>query len=330
MRTLLRILALVPLVLSSVGPATSGAATIGGTPSDVLSSLAGHWRCTASSGAVTHRTYVVTDGAPAAAVVTGSSTTRAAGGMRSSVNTPGASTGPAAAGATVGIGRTVYGRQDGPDPGPFFERITERTDKTFSVETPEGTATAPLSEASALRFTGQSSFARADAGSEEAARGGTSSAMRYASQAATVAKPLSLSYAVDGSGLRRTARLGSDTLADDRCTRDTQTSRTAACTSANAPAATVHAVQPMTAIGSTLQGAVQMRLVLDDRGRVVGEDVLSSTSPALTQSAIAAARDSTFTAAVANCQAVPGQYVFGVTFTPGAHATSSNGRETNL
>ena len=73
-----------------------------------------------------------------------------------------------------------------------------------------------------------------------------------------------------------------------------------------------------------------MRLVLDDRGRVVGEDVLSSTSPALTQPAIAAARDSTFTAAVANCQPVPGQFVFGVTFAPGAHVTSSNGRETNL
>src|ERR1700738_65903 len=114
MRTLLRILALAPLVLSTVGPATSGAATIGGTPSDVVSSMAGHWRCTSSTGSVSHRSYVVTDGATAASGVSGSSTTRAAGGLRSSVDTP--SSGAAA----VGIARTVYGRQDTGDTGAFF------------------------------------------------------------------------------------------------------------------------------------------------------------------------------------------------------------------
>ena len=83
--------------------------------------------------------------------------------------------------------------------------------------------------------------------SEEAARGGTSpsrlgNALRRPSR--DLAKPLSLSYAVEPSGLRRTARLGSETLADDRCTRDVQTA-SGRVLDANAPAAAVHAVQPV-------------------------------------------------------------------------------------
>jgi hypothetical protein len=321
MRTLLRILALAPLVLSSVGPATSGAATIGGTPSDAVSALAGHWRCTAPDGSVTFRTYVVTDGGSAASgVATGSATTRAAGGIRSSVNVPGAG-GPA-----VGIARTVYGRQDTVE-GSSFERIVERTDKSLGVETPEGAATTGLSDASSLRFTGQAP--QGQLVSEEAARGGTGPGLSSTMRAPSVATPLTLTYTVDPSGLRRIARAGTATLSDDRCTRERATVATAACTSANAPAAALHAVQPMTAPGTALQGNVQMRLVVDDRGRVVGEDVLSSSSPALTQPAIMAARESTFTAATSNCHAVAGQVVFGVQF-PATQPASNNGRETNL
>ena len=318
MRTLLRILALVPLVLPSVGPATSGAATIGGTPSDIVSSMAGHWRCTSSTGSVSHRSYVVTDGGPVTSGVSGSSTTRVAGGIRSSVTTPGGSV----AAAPVSVARTVYGRQDGLDAGPFFERIVEKTDKTLTVQTPEGAGAAAPSDASSLRFAAYATPATPI--SEEAAKGGTGGfSALSAARAVAPAQPISLSYSVEPSGLRRVARLGSQTLSDDRCVRDVQTA-SAVCSNANAPAAAVHAVQPM----SALEGSVSMHLVLDDRGRVVGEDVLSSSSPELTQRAIMAARDTTFTAAVQDCRAVSSQQTFGVQFK--TRSALSNGRETNL
>jgi hypothetical protein len=136
---------------------------------------------------------------------------------------------------------------------------------------------------------------------------------------------VSLSYSVDPGGMRRIARLGSQTLSDDRCTREVQTA-SAACTTTNAPAATLHAVQPTLA----QDGNVQLRLVLDDRGRVVGENVLGASSPALAQAAIFAARDSTFTAAMANCRAVAGEHNFAVQFHADARRALSNGRETNL
>jgi hypothetical protein len=315
MRTLLRILALVPLVLPSVGPAASGAATIGGTPSDVVASMAGHWRCTSSTGSVSHRSYVVTDGGSTASTVSGSSTTRAVGGIRSSVNTPGGS-------GTATVARTVYGRQDGLDAGPFFERIVELTDKTLSVQSPEGAGNATSSgDASSLHFAAIP--ARAVMVSEE---GGDRAALATARLASAPApQPVSLSYSVDPGGMRRIARVGTQTLSDDRCTRDVQTA-SATCATMNAPAATLHAVQPTVA----QEGNVQLRLVLDDRGRVVGEDVLAASSPALTQAAILAARDSTFTAAMANCRAVAGQHVFAVQFHADARRALGNGRETNL
>ena len=325
MRTLLRIFALAPLVLSSVGPATSGAATIGGTPSDMVSSIAGHWRCTASNGSVTERSYVVIDGG--GSLMSGavaSAGTRAAGGARSSVDTPG--------GASVGTAsvlRTVYGRQDGADTGPTFERIVERSDHSLAVDTPEGSGTAAATGASAMRFTGQESGARAVATSEEAATGGNGRGMA-ARFVANVVKPLSFSYAVEPSGLRRTVLAGSATLSDDRCVRARDLA-SASCTNPNAAATTAHAVVPRSPAGAPQQGSVQMRLVLDDRGRVVGDDVLSSSSPALTQAARDAARDSRFTAAVQSCRAVSSQLVFGVQFSPDAvRSPLNNGRETNL
>jgi hypothetical protein len=330
MRTLLRIIALAPLVLSSVGPATSGAATIGGTPSDVVSSIAGHWRCTASNGLVTERSYVVVDGG--GSVMTGATTsagTRAVGGARSSVDTP-----AGGALATASVLRTVYGRQEGADTGPAFERIVERTDHSLAVDAPEGAATAGSADASALRFTGQESAARAVPVSEEAATGGTggyrAQASRFGEQVSSAVKPLSFSYAVEPGGLRRTVRSGSATLSDDRCTRSREVA-TASCSNPNAAATAAHAVVTRSPSGAPQLGAVQMRLVIDDRGQVVGDEVLSSSSPALTATARMAAHDSRFTAALQSCRAVSSQIPFSVNFSPEAGRTTlNNRRETNL
>ena len=330
MRTLLRIFALAPLVLSTVGPATSGAATIGGTPSDVVTSIAGHWRCTASNGSVTERSYVVVDGGTHMSGAATSAGTRAVGGARSSVDTP--ATGGTAAG-TATVLRTVYGRQDGADTGPEFERIVERSDHSLAVDTPEGSASAPAADASALRFTGQESAARAVPISEEAATGGAGgyrAASRFTTQTASAARPLSFNYAVDSGSLHRTVRSGSATLSEDRCSRAREVA-SANCSNPNAAAATAYAVVPRSPSGAPAQGTVQLRLVLDDRGRVVGDDVMSSTSPMLTQAARAAARDSRFTAALQSCRAVSSQFTFAVQFAPEAvRSPLHNGRETNL
>ena len=142
MRTLLRIFALAPLVLSSVGPATSGAATIGAAPSDVLSSMAGHWRCTASNGSVTDRSYVVSDGGGSQmGGLQSPSFSKAGGRQQAPVQRRHAGRGGATIGA-ASVLRTVYGRQDGADTGPSFERIIERSDHSLAVDTPEGTASA--------------------------------------------------------------------------------------------------------------------------------------------------------------------------------------------
>lgn len=277
--------------------------------------MAGHWRCTSSNGSVSQRSYVVTDGGPTMSGAAGSATTRAVGGIRSSVNTPGA--------ATLSVARTVYGRQDGLDTGPFFERIVERSDRTLTAQTPEGATSAAVSEASSIRF---GAFITTPNISEEAARGGTGGLWASSASRAAVAKPLSLSYTLEPNGLRRVARLGTETLSDDRCTRSVASVSGGVCANPNAPAAPVQAVQPF---GGTT-GAVQLSLVVDDRGSVVGENVISSSSPALTQAAIFAARDSRFKAAVASCRAVSTQHTFGVQFGADMRRASSNGRETNL
>ena len=328
MRTLLRIFAFAPFVLSSVGPATSGAATIVGAPSDVVSSMGGHYRCTASNGAVTERSYVVVDGGSIMSGTATSAKNRAVGGARSSVDTPASGAGA----GTASVLRTVYGRQESADTGPVFERIVERSDHSLAVDSPEGTATAAAADASGMRFTGQESRARAVGTSEEAASGGTGGFRSQASrEVASVATPLTFSYGVESGGLRRTVRSGSATLSDDRCMRVRETA-TASCANPNAPATTAYAVVPRSPSGAPQQGSVQLRLVLDDRGRVVGQDVLSSSSPALTAAARFAAMDSRFTAALQSCRAVSSQLVFNVQFSPNApgRSTLNNGRETNL
>ena len=261
-----------------------------------------------SNGSVTERSYVVIDGGGSQMTSTATTPgTRAIGGARSSVDTPAAAGAPA---ATASVLRTVYGRQDGADTGPAFERIVERSDHSLAAETPEGSATAASADASGMRFTGQESGARAVPVSEEAASGGTggyrASAARFGEQSSSVVKPLSFSYTVEPGGLRRTVRSGSATLSDDRCTRAREVA-TASCSSPNAVAAASHAVVPRSPSGAPQLGSVQMRLVIDDRGLVVGDDVLSSTSPALTAPARLAARDSRFTAALQSCRAVSSQ-----------------------
>jgi hypothetical protein len=230
--------------------------------------------------------------------------------------------------------RTVYGRQEGADTGPAFERIVERSDHSLAVDSPEGTATASSADASGMRFTGQESGARAVPVSEEAATGGTGGsramASRIGAQVASIAAPLSFNYTVESSGLRRTVRSGSATLSDDRCTRARDVA-SAVCSNPNAAATSTHAVVPRSPSGAPQTGSVQMRLVIDDRGLVVGQDVLSSSSPALTGAALFAARDSRFMAAVQSCRAVSSQLVFGVQFAPDAvRSPLNNGRETNL
>lgn len=351
MRKLLSLFALVPLALSSVVPATSGAATVGAAP-DVVSSLAGHWRCTSATGPATARSYVVQSGDGQALAGTAGST-RSLGGSRA-----GGSGATEAVGRSVGTSsvlRTVYGRADGsPDTGPAFERFTERSDGTFAAQTPEGSGVSAFGNSSSLRFMMQAaSVTRATNVSEEP----QGSALAYSNRAVTgrstesaaPARPVAVTYSLSGNGMRRVVTSGYSVLSNESCMRSTSTAMTANCSRANASAATLHAVLPSapeeTAATSSASrsiagisapradSSVQLRLMLDDRSEVVGADVVSAPSAELGRAALAAAYDSTFATETRGCQGISTEYLYSVrpaVTTDAARRSSNNSREPNL
>ena len=188
--------------------------------------------------------------------------------------------------------REIFGRQDATvsDGRPIasFERIVENAGGTASLESADGTGTAA---AGSLRFAGRS----------------------FDDKTA-----MELVYAVNGDMLRRTVTYGAARAADETCAREAETPAPA-CATPNVPATTLHAVEPdypEEAYIAKAKGVVEVRLVLDDRSRVLWSDVLRSLSPLLTQSAVRAARDSAFRTAVVGCRPVPAEYIFTVDYEP--------------
>ena len=188
--------------------------------------------------------------------------------------------------------REVFGREDTTEadgaPSTSFERIVE-SGGSVTISSVEGKGTAS-SGASPLRFAGRT----------------------YDDTA-----PMELTYAVTGDTMRRTATGGAATVDDETCTREPETPPVAACAQPNVPARTVSALEPDTpyeAYVAKVKGLVQVRIVLDDRSRVLWADVIRSASPLFNSSAIQAARGSTFRTAVVNCRSVPAEYVFSVDY----------------
>ena len=188
--------------------------------------------------------------------------------------------------------REVFGRQDTtePDgaPSSSFERIAENGG-SVTVAATEGNGTA-LSTASPLRFAGRN----------------------YDDTA-----PMELTFAVTGTTMRRTAKTGAATVDDETCTREPDAAPVAACAQPDVPARTIRALEPTTpydAYAAKVKGLVLVRVVLDDRSRVLWADVIRSASPLFDSSAVQAARGSTYRTAIVNCRSVPAQYVFSVEY----------------
>ncbi len=129
---------------------------------------------------------------------------------------------------------------------------------------------------------------------------------------------MELTYVVTGDTMRRTATRGSATVDDERCTRDPEPPAAPNCDRPNVPATVLHADEaefPMEAYVAKAKGAVYVRVVLDDRSRVIWTDVESTASPLLSDAALQAARNSTYRTQVVNCRPIAAQYLFGVEFT---------------
>ncbi len=188
--------------------------------------------------------------------------------------------------------REVFGRADTTEtdgaPSTSFERITE-SGGNVTISSVEGNGTGS-SGASPLRFVGRTYDDRA---------------------------PMELTYAVTGDTMRRTAKGGAATVDDETCTREPETPPVAACAQPNVPARTVRALEPDTpyeAYVAKVKGLVQVRIVLDDRSRVLWADIIRSASSLFNSSAIQAARGSTYRTAIVNCRSVPAEYVFSVEY----------------
>jgi hypothetical protein len=195
---------------------------------------------------------------------------------------------------TTGPAEELFEREDAvePDGSPSvsFERITRQGAEGATVSAVEGTGTAKLDERAALRFTGRSF--------DDAA-------------------PFGLTYALAGDTLRRTATRGTATIDEERCTREPDKPIPATCERPDAPAITLHALEPSypaEAIATNASGLIQVRVVLDDRSNVVWADILRSTTPVFNTEAVRAARGSTYRTALHDCRPVPAQYVFSVDF----------------
>lgn len=191
------------------------------------------------------------------------------------------------------IRREVFGRQDTTESdgaaSTSFERIAEDDGGVVTVYSVEGTGTAQ-NGATPLRFTGRA----------------------YDGDAT-----MELAYTVTGDAMRRTAKRGSATVDDETCARELEAAPVAACPRPNAPARTVHVIEPTTpadAYAAKVKGLVQVRIVLDDRSNVLWADIVRSASPLLNSSALQAARGSTYRTATVNCRPIPSEYIFSVDY----------------
>lgn len=191
------------------------------------------------------------------------------------------------------LDREVFGGADWSDragePVRTFEHISERVDHSLEIEAVEGHGTAGPPHSLPLRFTGRTQ--------DEAAA-------------------FTLTYDLDGTSLHRVATRDGAVVDDERCTREPDPAP-ASCPQPNVPAAVVKAAEPdypPEAFPTRAKGLVQVRVVLDDRSRVLWTDIQSSTNPVFDESARAAARDTTYRTEIRNCHPIAAGYIFTVEY----------------
>jgi len=176
-------------------------------------------------------------------------------------------------------------------PSTSFEHMIELPDQSLQVEAVEGNGMTAPHASFPLRFTGRSF--------DDAA-------------------PFTLTYDLAGTSLHRVATRGDTVIDEERCTREPEPAATA-CPQPNVPATVVHAAEPQypaAAYAKRAKGVVQVRVVLDDRSRVLWADVEHSDEPMFNDSARGAARDTTYRTAIQNCRPIPSVYIFTVDYSP--------------
>ncbi|MBV8643561.1 MAG: TonB family protein, partial [Candidatus Eremiobacteraeota bacterium] len=163
-------------------------------------------------------------------------------------------------------------------PYTAVERIVVYEDHAAQIESTEGSGTAQSTSAFPIRFTGRTFDDRTT---------------------------LTISYSIDDATLHRTVTNGTTVADDETCTRDPEKAVDPTCPRPNVPARTTHVGElpyPADATATRAQGIVTVRVVLDDRSRVLWADVLSSASPTFNDAAVQAARDTTYQTAIRGCR----------------------------
>ena len=174
-------------------------------------------------------------------------------------------------------------------PATSFEHIVELADHSFVVDSVEGNGFTSGNAEFPLRFVGRSFDG---------------------------ATTFTLTYELSGATLHRVAKREETVVDDEQCTREPDPAPTT-CPRPNVPASVIKADEPsypVAGIPSRASGLVHVRVVLDDRSRVLWVDILSSTNPVFNDSARIAARDSTYRTEVRDCRPRAAVYVFTVEY----------------
>ena len=174
-------------------------------------------------------------------------------------------------------------------PSTSFEHMVELADHSLVVDSVDGSGFTPPNADFPLRFSGRSLDG---------------------------ATTFTLTYELTGATLQRSAKRGETVVDDERCTREPDPAPTA-CPRPNVPASVVKAEEPYYPaypVPKRARGLVQVRVVLDDRSRVLWVDIQSSTDPAFNDSARVSARDSTYRTEVRDCRPRAAVYVFTVSY----------------
>ena len=124
----------------------------------------------------------------------------------------------------------------------------------------------------------------------------------------------------DGT-LRRTFSIsGRPPYAGDVCAKGDVPPDPALCAVPDVPAFVVRAAEPDTPLAAQqahITGRVDVRVSLDAGGHVVGASIANSASTLLNEVSLAAARNSTYRAALHDCKPVPSEYTFAVDYSGG-------------
>ncbi len=128
-------------------------------------------------------------------------------------------------------------------------------------------------------------------------------------------KALVIRYTVTPAALQRVVSVDGATVRDERCSRVEEPPFPTQCAVPNAPAKTLHVVEPpYPETAGTAAGRVFVMVTLDAHSRVFGARITRSDNAAFNDPAVRAAVFSTYQTRIKDCVPVAGDYIFTVDF----------------